>query len=150
MIKLNLRKTLVGASFALAVMVFVNAAAGAEQAPDKKLHFNAGLVLSAIFYGTHAYNPDLKAEGLAKEEYRWARRKEALAWGLGAAIAAGTVKELADSMGMGTVEWKDLESTVVGGLAGSIGFLLLDYLISGISDLGVRPHAQGVELEYKF
>jgi len=148
--KLSLRKTLAGVCLALVITLFLNGAAGAEKALDKKLHFNAGLVLSAIFYSTHAYNPNVKAEGLTKQEYRWARRKEAFTWALGAAIAAGSAKELSDSLSMGTVEWKDLESTVLGGLAGAIGFLLLDYLVSGISDLVVRSHPQGIGLEYQF
>ena len=62
---------------------------------DKVLHFVAGAVIgSGVFYVTRS-----------------------AAWGIGAAAAAGIVKELYDMRGNGTVEALDAAATCAGGIA---------------------------------
>ena len=72
---------------------------------DKKLHIGAGIVLSS--WGTFAanscgYNPE-----------------QCAVFGLATAWGAGVAKELADGLGFGTMDIKDLRATMYGGLIGT-------------------------------
>ena len=72
---------------------------------DKKLHIGAGVVVSS--WGTFAanscgYNPE-----------------QCAALGLATARGAGVAKELADGLGFGTMDIKDLRATMYGGLIGT-------------------------------
>jgi len=138
------------AVLALLIMVaLLNLPARAEIAPDKKLHFQAGLIISGLFYGLHAYGPNSDGDGLTKEQYRLLRRKESLTWGLLAAVSAGIGKELLDAFGMGTPEWEDLMYTTYGSLAGSLLCLALDYLLSETFDLILDIPNRQISLRYK-
>ena len=141
------------ASTAVLVLIMTvalfNSSTRAEIAPDKKLHFQAGLAIGAVLYGLHTLGPNGDGDGLSKEQYRLLRRKEALTWGLLTAVSAGIGKELLDALGMGTPEWQDLLYTTYGGLAGSLLCLVLDHLLSKTLDLVLDIPNQRIGLQYK-
>lgn len=138
------------AVLALFIMVALLSSPGtAQTAPDKKLHLGAGLIISSVFYSLHTYGPNFDGDDLPKEQYRRLRRKEALTWGLLAALSAGIAKELLDSLGMGTPEWEDLAYTAYGALAGSILCLALDHLLCKAFDLALDIPSREVALQYK-
>lgn len=72
---------------------------------DKVLHFVAGAVLgSGVFYVTGS-----------------------AAWGIGAAAAAGIIKEVYDSFGHGDVEAMDAAATCAGGVVACFVLWLLGW-----------------------
>ncbi len=133
----------------LIMVALLSSPARAGIAPDKKQHFQAGLIISSVFYGLHTYGPSFDGDGLTKEQYRLLRRKEALTWGLLTAVSAGIGKELLDSFGMGTPEWEDLMYTAYGALAGSLFCLALDYFLSKTFDLILDIPNREIGLQYK-
>ena len=138
------------AVLALLIMVaLLSSPARAGIAPDKKLHFQAGLIISSLFYGLHTYGPNSDGDGLTKEQYRLLRRKEALTWALLTTVSAGIGKELLDGFGMGTPEWEDLMYTTYGGLVGSLLCLALDHLLSKTFDLILDIPNREIGLQYK-
>jgi hypothetical protein len=89
------------------------AAATPSGGEDKGLHFLFGA--SCVLLVSAVAAPAL-AE-LPQPDLRYAL--EVSAAGLGAALVAGIVKELADIKGFGNPEWLDLLATVSGGLVAS-------------------------------
>jgi len=131
------KKTITVMLIGLMVVVWLTDPVRAQIPEDKQLHFEAGFLLSGLFYGLHTYGPSFDGDGLGKTEYRSLRRKEAIKWAIGIVIAAGATKELADAAGMGTPEWEDFMYTVYGGLAGSLVCLILDNVLSRFFDFVV-------------
>jgi len=127
----------------------LNSQARAEIAPDKELHFKAGLIISSVLYGLHTYGPNSDGDGLTKEQYRLLRRKEALTWSLLAAVSAGFGKEVLDAFGMGTPEWEDFMYTAYGGLAGFLVCLALDHLLSKTFDVILDIPNREIGLQYR-
>jgi len=80
--------------------------------PDKKMHFAAGAIFSAIGYGV-AYE-------ITKDD-----RKAAL-YGIGTALLVGTIKELSDSTQSGNFfDRRDLLATAYGSISVGITFDLV-------------------------
>jgi len=80
--------------------------------PDKKMHFAAGALFSALGYGV-AYE-------ITKDD-----RKAAL-YGIGTALLVGTIKELSDSTQSGnSFDRRDLLATAYGGISVGITFDLV-------------------------
>lgn len=136
------KKTVIVFLTGLMIMIWLTNPVRAQIARDKELHFQAGFYLSSLFYGLHTYGPSFDGSGLSKVEYRALRRRKALKWGIGIAVAAGAAKELADAAGMGTPEWEDFVYTVYGGLAGALLCLVLDHILSGFFDFIVEAGNQ--------
>jgi len=134
----------------LMIIVWLTNPVRAQIARDKQLHFEAGLLLSSLFYGLHTYGPNFDSDGLSRVEYRSLRRKEALKWGIVIAVAAGAAKESADAAGMGTPEWEDFMYTVYGGLTGCLFCLILDHILSRFFDFIVDIGNQRIALKHKF
>lgn len=111
----------------LAGLLLIAVTTPASPLQDKVLHGLAGAscALLACAVVSPLLMPDL-GPGQA-----WQRPLAVSAAGLGAAILAGTVKELLDLGGFGRPEWLDLLATVAGGLAASAGVLAISYLAAG-------------------
>jgi uncharacterized protein YfiM (DUF2279 family) len=89
--------------FVMGIVGFANA----QIQEDKKLHFGAGIFTSAAGYT------------LVWEKTK--NKKKALIAGIGTAILAGTVKELADSTKPGNkFDFEDLAATTLGGISFSV------------------------------
>jgi hypothetical protein len=101
---------------------------------DKQEHFQAGLVISSLFFTLHSFGPNISLEGKSLEEFRILKRKEAIKWGLGMAVAVGAAKEILDALGSGNPEFSDFAFTTGGGIVGVTVCLILDYLLTELVD----------------
>ncbi len=144
------KKTIIALVLGLVFVVCLSGPAIAQPPKDKQLHFEAGLILSSLFYGLHSYGPNFDGDGLSKLEYQSLRRKEALKWGIEIAVVAGALKELADAAGMGTPEWEDFTYTVYGSLVGCLFCLVLDHILSTSFDFFVDVEKERIGLRYNF
>ena len=83
--------------------------------PDKQFHFWAGVIIGSFSYVIHGVNTE-KCESTS----HYMRRREALEFGITMAVVAGAIKEIADALGSGDVEWEDFVYTASGGVMGSM------------------------------
>ena len=101
-------KNRVQAMKTLIILLLTSTILQAQIPRDKKLHFIAGGVTSAIVYRIVDVNSN----------------KNALIWGIASAVAIGTLKETYDFISYGKFDTKDLLATTLGGLTVSLTFEL--------------------------
>lgn len=96
-------------AFLTAVLLAASSPAEAQQGPvlraDHLVHFGASALVASSGYGVAAS--------------LWEGPLPRLGLGLGAAIAAGGAKELADLAGLGVADWRDLVADLLGAVAGA-------------------------------
>ncbi len=131
---------------ALAFFLSQTASDRAYPIGDKALHGLAGA--SASLLASAAFSPLLLYQ--LRGSAPWELALSISATGLGAAILAGTVKELMDLGGFGQPEWLDLVATVAGGLLASAVVCTITYLAasqgSGVERLPLAYAPFGVVL----